>query len=321
MRHNLTLSLVACLMAFSGACSGEPTIEPTLPGFEALKNTANDSSTASAPATTTKEVVDAQVDDGTLSTSQIIAECDRQIYAWGQAMSRARTEDNQQVVSITANAIGLFVTRYRDEIENQAISGKPRFQGIASAALGFSGDESVLPMLHNNLGNDDPVVVAKTLLGLGVMSSPNTAIAPIEDAITRHGSDAEVAENAAFCLFQLGFTNYSDDSGVMSAILISLASNASPTVRAQSILALGLIAANQCLGDITNALSGDTSSEVRAAAAWSLGRIGANSSTVALVSALSDPDALTAGVARASLAHIHGRDLGPDPESWLPVAD
>ena len=319
MRFSLTLILVACAAVFNGSCSSEPTVEPALPSFEALKNTSNkpivNSEDSESPG---GEIIE---NNGALSAGQIIAECDRQIVAWGQAMARQRTVDNQEIVHISANAIGLFVTRYRDEIENQAISGKARFQGIASAALGFSGDESVLPVLHNNLGSDDAVVVAKTLLGIGILSSQNTAMAPIVDAVTRLGYNPEVSANAAFCLFQLGSTDMNDDSGLASSLLLSLVENPSSSVRAQSILALGLFSANHCLGVITNALSADAAPDVRIAAAWALGRIGANSSTVALVSALSDPDKLTSAIARASLSRIHGRDLGPDPESWLPVSD
>lgn len=315
MRHNRTL-LAACSVAILGACSSEPTTQPTLPGFEALQNTGNQAVAEPAAANNSSAII-----NGELSTNQIISECDRQIYSWGQAMSRSRSEDNQQIVSIAANAIGLFVTRYRDEIENQAISGEPRFQGIASAALGFSGDESVLPILLNNLGSAEPVVCSKTLLALGVMSSPNTAMAPIADALTMHSDNSEVVSNAAFCLFQLGFTDYQDENGVMSGILLSLVNNVDASVRSQALLTLGLVEANHCLGDITNSLSGDPSPDVRVAAAWSLGRIGAKSSTSALVSALEDPDTLTAGAARAALTRIHGRDLGPDPESWLPSQD
>jgi hypothetical protein len=235
-------------------------------------------------------------------------------------MQRARNEDNQQVVSIAANAIGLFVTRYRDEIENQAISGAPRFQGIASASLGFSGDESVLPILLNNLGSSDPVVCSKSLLGLAILSSPSTPIAPIATAYINHKDDTEVIANAAFCLFQISFTDIDDADGSMSTLLLDLLQNSEESVRSQALFSLGLIGANQCLGNITNSLAGDPSPDVRVAAAWSLGKIGAKNSTSALITALGDPDALTAGAARAALTKIHGRDLGPDPESWRGTA-
>ncbi|MBC8369329.1 MAG: HEAT repeat domain-containing protein [Planctomycetes bacterium] len=321
MRYNLTLSLVACAITLAGSCSSEPTSEPLLPGFEALQNTAKpwpEPAAATTTATAKKPVVVAPLNDGQLSINQIISECDRQIYSWNIAMSQSRSEDNQQVVSIAANAIGLFVTRYREQIENEAISGEDRFRGIASAALGFSGDESVLPILLNNLSSDNSTVCAKSLLGLGILSSSNTAIAPIADAIAQHSDDEEVISNAAFCLFQISFTDSQDTNGAMSSVLLSIINHSSATVRSQSILSLGLIGANHCLGEITDALAGDQSPDVRVAAAWSLGRIGSKNSTRALVAALSDPDTIAAGTARASLARIHGRDLGPDPESWIP---
>ena len=99
----------------------------------------------------------------------------------------------------------------------------------------------------------------------------------------------------------------------------SLVDDADAAVRAQALLGLGLVRANQALPAISDHLAADPAPSVRTAAAYSLGQIGAQASTPVLVAALNDPDSFTAGAARAALARIHGRDLGPDAASWRPV--
>ena len=90
-------------------------------------------------------------------------------------------------------------------------------------------------------------------------------------------------------------------------------------MRAQALLGLGLVRANQALPTISDHLAADPDPSVRTAAAYALGQIGAQASTSSLVAGLNDPDAYTAGAARAALTRIHGRDLGPDAASWRPV--
>ena len=84
-------------------------------------------------------------------------------------------------------------------------------------------------------------------------------------------------------------------------------------------MSVGLIRANLALPPVTDLLAADPSPDVRTAAAYALGQLGSNGSTNPLVAALRDPNELTAGAARAALVRIHGRDLGPDPESWRSV--
>jgi hypothetical protein len=247
---------------------------------------------------------------------RLIVDCDRHLRAWSHAMAAPRNEENQQTVTYTAQALGVLVVKNRALLEGQAISGAPRNRSIASAALGFCGDSSVLPLLMNNVSSDESEVVAKSLLGIGMLSSPDTPIAPIYAALNAPTATPEVESNAAFALFQIAAIAQTDGDGTMSSALLSLLNSPQASVRAQAALSLGLIKANLAIPPVTDLLAADPNPEVRTAAAFALGQIGSVASTRPLVAALSDPSALTAGTARGALSRIHGRDLGPDAESW-----
>ena len=247
---------------------------------------------------------------------RLIVDCDRHLRAWSNAMAAPRSEDNQQTVTYTAQALGVLVLKNRALLENQAISGAPRNRGIASAALGFCADPAVLPLLLSNVGSEESEVVAKSLIGIGMLSVPNTPIGPIYAALNSPVATPEVESNAAFALFQIATVAKTDTDGTMSSTLLGLLNSPQPHVRAQSALSLGLIKANLAIPPVTDLLAADPNPEVRTAAAFALGQIGSVASTLPLVAALNDPSALTAGTARGALTRIHGRDLGPDAESW-----
>ncbi|MCP4092773.1 MAG: HEAT repeat domain-containing protein [Planctomycetes bacterium] len=249
-------------------------------------------------------------------TGRLIVDCDRQLRAWSEAMAAPRSVENQDTVMLATRALGIFVVKNRALLEDQVISGAPRNRGIASAALGFCGDPAVLPLLMNNVGSSESEVVAKTLLGIGVLSVPNTNVGPIYSLLSSSGVSADVESNAAFALFQIATASEQDLDGTMTSALLLLLDSPQASVRAQATLSLGLVKANVAMPPITDLLAADPDPQVRTAAAFALGRIGSTSSTLPLVAALDDPAPLAAGSARAALARIHGRDLGPDAESW-----
>lgn len=250
---------------------------------------------------------------------RLIVDCDQHLRAWSNAMAQARDPQNQELVTYTTQALGVLVAKNRSALENQAISGAARNRAIACAALGFSGDFSVTPLLLNGVSSGDAEVVSKALLGLGVLADPNTSMAPVRSAVFAVEADDSVHSNAAFALFQIAIKNQRDPDGSMGAILEALLRSPQPSVRSQAALSLGLIQANLAVPPITDLLAGDAVPDVRTAAAYALGQIGSTASTAPLVAALRDPNELTAGAARAALVRIHGRDLGPDPDSWRPL--
>jgi len=136
------------------------------------------------------------------------------------------------------------------------------------------------------------------------------------DALQRADRTEELTRNLSFCMFQVAEKVRMDVDGGMAPVLLGLVDDPDRGVRWQSAMSLGLIQAPIGIPPLTDLLAGDPEDDVRTVAAWALGMIGSKGSTAALVRALDDPDAYTAGAARAALKRIHGEDRGPDPSDW-----
>lgn len=324
-----TLLSVAALLVATACGSASP--EPSLPGFENLDRNASatrvdrlspqtptDPASRSGPISTAgvpaQPALGAEAD--ALFVGKIIQECDAHLRSWGQLMSQPRDVKNQDDIRALSYALGVVVSRNRALLEDQCISGPPRNRGIATAALGFSGDASVLPLLMSNTADADPEIAAKALLATGVLASAETPIAPLHNAVVRPDASEAMLQNAAFALFQIAERTRSDPDGSMESAFLVLLRSPDALVRAQSALGLGLVRATTSVPQITDLLAADALPAVRTAAAWSLGLIGMRGSTAPLVRALDDPDQVTAGTARGALARIHGRDYGPTAASW-----
>lgn len=78
-----------------------------------------------------------------------------------------------------------------------------RHRGIASAALGFSGDEAVIEPLENALDDSEDFVRINAALGLGQLASPKT---PLDRLIARTldtSASIEARRAAAWALFRI----------------------------------------------------------------------------------------------------------------------
>jgi len=252
----------------------------------------------------------------TLTTGELILACEQHLRVWNAAMNQQRSEKNAEGIRFTERALAILVHRERARLENQAISGPPRNRGVASAALAFSGDSKVLPLILNNLKDDDKNVRANALLGLGVLADPDTPLTPIYDAVSEPDVTDAVVANGAFAALELARILREDPSGNLSSILGPMLTNSRAAIRAQAATGLGLIRASHLLPKLNDLVLSDADPSVRTAAAFSLGEIGAPGSADPLIRALEDKDKVTAGTARGALAKIFGTDHGPDPESW-----
>jgi hypothetical protein len=303
----------AALLALASAC-GSAGADPALPGFEKLDRGASaarvDRLSPQGPRAGEPTPADAStpapalaLDQDALLIGEVIRDCDNHLRSWGVLMSQPRTTKNQDDVRALSYALGAVVAKHRALLEDQCISGGPRNRGIATAALGFSGDASVLPLLMSNAADADPEIAAKAL----------------HAAVMRPDATESMIQNAAFALFQIAERTRADPDGSMESAFLELLRSPDALVRAQSALGLGLVRATASVPQITDLLEADPLPAVRTAAAWSLGLIGMRGSTAPLVRALADPDEVTAGTARGALARIHGKDHGPSAASWKVV--
>lgn len=257
---------------------------------------------------------------GELRVGQAIFDCDTHLKTWILAMSKPRTGVNQENITFTAMSLNRLVNKEKKILLEEAVSGPSRNRGIASAALGFSADPEVLPVLVNNAADEDPFVASKALLGIGVLADPETPSSTFFRALRRDDRTEEMTRNLAFAIFQITEGTRDDPDGGLAPVLLSLLDDPDMGVRRQAVLSLGLIKASIAIPPLTDMLAGDPLDELRTAAAWSLGMIGSPGSTRPLMRALEDPDEIVAGSARAALKRIHGEDRGPKPGSWEALA-
>lgn len=312
MRTCTTLLAVALLLAASCAAPN-PAPEgpdPAAPG----ENAANPS--AGAGAEPANDSVLPPSDPQARKVGHVLLECDGHLRSWTDLMAMPRSSDNQQKIGTLSLALGSLVAKNREILEDQVVSGSVRNRGIASAALGFSGDPAVAPLIASNVAATETEVASKALLGLGVLCAEDTPVSPILDAVMRADASPAMLSNAAFCLFQLAIKYEKDVDGSMTAAFMHLLRNPEPTVRAQAVLGLGLLKSHSAMPQIIDILAADPIPTLRTAAAYALGQIGAPESLGPLIGALSDADAVTAGTARAALARFYGQDLGPQPAAW-----
>lgn len=253
---------------------------------------------------------------GELSTGELILSCEQHLQAWQQAMAGQRTRQNKEDLQGIELALKAITHREQARLEEQAVSGPPRNRAVASAALAFTADPKVLPLLMNNVSDPDPMVRTNALLGVGVLGLAETPTRPIYAAVSDPAATADVRRNGAYAAFRVAEKTRSDPDGALASTFGSQLGNPDPSVRAQCVVGIGLVRAAPMLPPVTDLLAHDPDAQVRTGCAFALGEIGSPGSVGPLLEAMSDEDKLTAGTARASLVKLHGRDEGPDPDDW-----
>lgn len=256
--------------------------------------------------------------------SEVIVDCERHIRAWQFARANAQTQREMEQLEVLREAFAYYVANEMDLIREIALIGEPRARGVASTALGFSGDPSVLAILLNNVGDPDGDIVANTLFGLGMLAAPETPGRSLNDAVRRSDATLEMMRNGVYAAARVAQARSKDEErgqradGLEDALLF-LIERPEPGIRAQAASGLGYAHASNAIPALTNLLVGDSDPNVRLASAFALGEIGEANSASALISALDDPVASVAGAARGALAKMFGQDNGPDPKAWEPM--
>lgn len=258
------------------------------------------------------------------SISEVIVDCERHIRAWQVQRARASSQRELDQLATLHEALAIYVMREMDLVREAALIGETRARGVASTALGFSGDPSVLPILLNNLADADTGVVANTLFGLGMLAAPETPGGSLNDTVRRPDATLEIIQNGVYAAARVAQArNLDEERGQrnddLDSALLYLLERPEPGIRAQAASGLGYAEVEIAIAPLTNLLIGDSNPNVRMAAAFALGEIGDGATGNALVSALDDAEQGVAAAARGALAKLYGRDLGPDPKAWEPL--
>jgi HEAT repeat protein len=256
------------------------------------------------------------------NANEIIVDCERHILSWQFAQSQAKSARDRERLVVLEEAFAIYVRKELHTLREVAIVGDERSRGIASTALGFSVDASILPILLNNVSDSSDLIVANTLFGIGMLAAPSTPAGILAEAIQRPGTSTDLVRNGAYAATRIAKARRDDPKrgqrqDGLDDLLIYLLDRPEPSVRAQAASGLGYTQSEKAMAKLSNLLVGDPETQVRFAAAFALGEIGSKESAGDLIASLDDSDRLTVGASRAALAKIFGRDYGPDPKAWL----
>lgn len=204
------------------------------------------------------------------SGGYLLAQFDKSLRRWTELKLNPTEASDQRVLRALEHNLTERAKQSRDELVTALETGPAVNRQVAAVALGFSEDPTVMSPLLAALSDDNPSVVQKALLGLGILAEPETPTAKITYLMLQD-PDPWTRNNAAYalmCLVAAG-TRGEDLGRISRAALI----DEEPGVRAQAAGVLGMLndaTAIQALGDLLH----DEAGLVAQAAATSLARIG-----------------------------------------------
>jgi HEAT repeat protein len=257
--------------------------------------------------------------DDVQSIGYFLAVFDRSLAQWSQltvASSNQREEDTLRLLEVDMQK---RARERQDELLAELEVGAPINRRIAAAALGFTGDPTVLKSLLAVLADSDPEVVQRALLGIGVLAQPETPV----DEIRHHllnDRDAWTRGNAAFALLELARAGNAS-SELLEGCRAALGDTDS-AVRAQCASALGEVADPAAIEPLTRLLQ-DPVDLVALAATFALARIGREHPEQkgvvarALAGALEEVREDRRAHVLGSLRWLRGEDLGEDAAPWI----
>jgi len=201
----------------------------------------------------------------------------------------------------------------------------PDQQAIALAALGFSGDMSVMPLILQGAQLSDQFLVDRAVLGLAVLKSPDTPPGVLAAIIENPKHSEEGRAQAAWALYQVqtSCADQTEIAKIWRRFLASEESRLPPSVITTAVRGLGLTADAQYVDVVLPMLKHPTP-RLRMAAAVALGRMNAQDNWQDLLQLLK-PQETNPNVrlcARKALARLAGdKDYSYDIAAWQRVFD
>jgi HEAT repeat protein len=201
----------------------------------------------------------------------------------------------------------------------------PQAQGIALAALGFSGQHDVMPTILQGAQSKDPFVVDRAVLGLAVLRAPRTPPGVLETIVLdpAHPEDGRV--QAAWALFRLqGVTeDTSPYVAIWQRLLGERRADLPAGVLVQALRGIGLVR-DVANAPLAAALLKHPVALVRMSAAIALGRMNAQAYWQDLLKLL-EPSETAQNVrlfARKALVELAGGvDHKYDLQAWRKTFD
>ncbi len=252
------------------------------------------------------------------SIGYFLTEFDNSLRYWNNASLTARSEKDFRVLRGLERELTYRSGQRREELVLELESGPPQNRAIAAVALGFTGEELVLSPLLAALSDEDETVLQNALMGIGLLASPDTPVAPVAYQLRTH-SDPRTRNNAAYALHRLAGTGVRNEE-LLSAARAALADE-EPGVRAQAASLLGLLVdtlSAQALGDLLY----DEKPLVSAAAASALAHLGKQAPETKgecarlLVAAFERGDGPLRRRVRSELVSLNQDDLGDEVDRW-----
>ena len=231
------------------------------------------------------------------------------------------------------DVVGLCINAVVNEIGDNlrllralaADSTEPRQQGIALAALGFSGRRDVTDLIQQGTMSDDADIVDKAVFGLAVLRSPQTAPGPLAAVVEndRHPEDGRV--QAAWALYRVQ-TVSTDPSAIVACWrrFLSTERERMPAgVLVTAVRGLGL-AADAANADLVAPMLKHPVPRLRMAAALALGRMNAQEHWRDLLQLLEPAESVQnvrLHARKALMALAGNKDYGYDLVAWRKVFD
>ena len=195
---------------------------------------------------------------------------DHDLEEWSrQKLSAASPRDQRTLGALERNLEKRAKERQEDLLATFE-SGPPANRRVATAALGFTHDPSVLGPLLSGLSDPDPEIVQRALLGIGILGQAETPLSEIRFCMLQD-PDPWTRNNAAFALQRIASAGGRSDELAESCRAGLQDSDAG--VRAQCASTLGIILDPGALAALSSLIYDETNL-VALAAATSLARIG-----------------------------------------------
>jgi len=209
-------------------------------------------------------------DDGPEPIGFFLVRFDRSLAAWSEGKLAASNSRETATLEALERDMRQRATKRKDELLVELESGALSNRRIAAAALGFSGDPSVLGPMLSALFDPDLELVQKSLLGIGILADKDTPLTGVIRLLDE-SQDPWARNNAAFALLEIARAGRRDPA--LNEAAARALTDQEAGVRAQCATILGVVSDELAVPMLAPLLY-DDANLVGLAAAISLSSIG-----------------------------------------------